>query len=103
VIKEQQEFEEAVGCIVGAVVQLKPNVDGNDDVCRRLASCAGIDIHGQDEQSRLVITMQAATSRAVMKLTEYIQNLDGVLYVTPVYQHCEENQSNEKDGGWTWR
>ncbi len=97
----QQNIEEPVGCIVGAVVQLKP--DAGDDVCRRLASCTGVDIYGQDEQSRVVITMQAETSRAVMKLSEHIQNLAGVLYVTPVYQHCEENQNNEKDGGWTWR
>ncbi|MDQ6987047.1 MAG: chaperone NapD [Mariprofundaceae bacterium] len=98
---EQQYCDEPVGCIVGAVVQLQVPVD--DAVCRRLAACAGVEIHGQDKQSRLVITMEAETSREVMNLTEHIQNLDGVLYVTPVYQHCEGNQSNEKDGGWTWR
>jgi len=98
---EQQYCDEPVGCIVGAVVQLQPHVD--DGVRCRLAACSGVDIHGQDEQSRLVITMEAETSREVMKLTEHIQNLDGVLYVTPVYQHCEENRNNEKDGGWKWR
>ncbi|MDX8390385.1 MAG: chaperone NapD [Mariprofundaceae bacterium] len=94
-----KEFE---GCIVGAVVQLKPG--GDCTVQQKVADCEGIDIHAKDEHSRLVITMEAATSREVMKLTDYIQGLDGVLHLTPVYQHCEENkQEQQQQGGWKWR
>jgi len=97
--------EEAIGCIVGAVVQLKTNLneDGSAAVRQRLAECEGVEIHAEDEQSRLVITMEAATSRAVLKLTESIQNFDGILQVTPVYQHSEDHLYDEQTGGWKWR
>ncbi|PJA32309.1 MAG: hypothetical protein CO187_04620 [Zetaproteobacteria bacterium CG_4_9_14_3_um_filter_53_7] len=98
---EQTEDEGYIGCIVGAVVQLKP--DTATETGQQLAACAGVEIHGEDEQSRLVITMEAATSKAALKLTEQIQNMDGVLSVTPVYQHCEENQQQDQQGGWKWR
>jgi len=97
---EHKNNEEDVGCIVGAVVQLKPGVAS--DVRQRLLGCEGVEIHTEDEQSRLVITMEAKTSKAVLKLTEHIQNLEGVLSVTPVYQHCEEN-NKQQQGGWQWR
>jgi len=93
--------EEAIGCIVGAVVQLKT---GSSAIVRHLlARCDGVEIHAEDEQLRLVITMEAATSKAVMKLTEKIQNFNGVLQVTPVYQHSEDHLHDEQAGGWTWR
>lgn len=90
--------EESVGCIVGAVVQLKPEV--GKDVVQQLMGYNGIEIHAEDEQSRLVITMEAATSKMVLKMTEQIQNLDGVLSVTPVYQHCEESGADDQQGEW---
>ncbi|MDQ6970858.1 MAG: chaperone NapD [Mariprofundus sp.] len=99
--------EELVGCIVGAVMQLKEN--RSEDVRQLLAGYAAVEIHAEDEQSRLVITMEAASSKAVLRLTESIQNLDGVLSVTPVYQHDEayknEQQSKHEaeSGGWKWR
>ncbi len=98
---EQIEDEEYIGCIVGAVVQLKPDVE--TDIRQQLAAFDGVEVHSEDEQSRLVITMEAATSKAALKLTEHIQNLNGVLSVTPVYQHCEENQQQDQQGGWKWR
>jgi len=93
--------DESIGCIVGAVVQLKPDV--GKDIAQQLIDYAGVEIHAEDEQSRLVLTMEAATGKEVMKLTEQIQNLDGVLSVTPVYQHCEEGQQQDQQGGWRWR
>jgi len=99
--QEQIDDEKFIGCIVGAVVQLKP--DAETEIRQQLAVCDGVEIHSVDEQSRLVITMEAATSKSVLKLTEQIQNMDGVLSVTPVYQHCEENQQQDQQGGWKWR
>ncbi len=94
--------EEPIGCIVGAVVQLKTQ-KSSDEVRQQLGKCEGVEIHAEDEQSRLVITMEAATSKAVLKLTEAIQNFDGVLQVTPVYQHSEDHRQEEQPGGWKWR
>lgn len=98
--------KEVVGCIVGAVVQLKPeyiNRNSHHAVREQLAECAGVEIHAEDEQSRLVITMEATTSKAVLHLTESIQNFDGVMAVTPVYQYDENNRKEEQPGGWRWR
>jgi nitrate reductase NapD len=89
--------EDQIGCIVGAIVQTKPGVGA---VHQQLEKCDGVDIHGEDEQSRIVITMEAETSQEVMNLTDHIQSLDGVLSVMPVYQHNEEK---EHQGGWKWR
>jgi len=98
---EDREDEEALGCIVGAVVQLKADSDAS--VRQQLLGCEGVEIHVEDEQSRLVITMEAATSKAVMKLTEAIQNFDGVMSVAPVYQFSEDHKKEEQPGGWRWR
>jgi len=98
---EQIEGEEYTGCIVGAVVQLKP--DAETETGQQMAELEGVEIHHEDEQSRLVITMETATSKAALTLTEQIQNMGGVLSVTPVYQHCEENQQQDQQGGWKWR
>jgi len=92
--------EENVGCIVGAVVQLHPDYA---DAVQLLSNNPNIEVHAQDGQSRLVITIEAATSKTVMKLSEDIQNMDGVLQITPVYQHSEDNQRDEQGGGWRWR
>jgi len=99
-MSDDQEDEVAIGCIVGAVVQLKTDSDAS--VRQQLLGCEGVEIHAEDEQSRLVITMEAATSKAVMKLTEAIQNFEGVMQVTPVYQHSEDHKK-EQPGGWRWR
>ncbi|MDQ6961549.1 MAG: chaperone NapD [Mariprofundaceae bacterium] len=93
--------EEHLGCIVGAVVQLREA--DCEQIHQSLSQCEGLEIHGQDEQSRLVITLEAATNRAVMCLSEHIQNIEGVLYVTPVYQYCENMPKEEQSGGWQWR
>jgi len=102
--------DEVVGCIVGAVVHV--HAQSSASVCstsvrQALLGCEGVEIHAEDEQSRLVITMEADTSKAVLKLTESIQQMEGVILVTPVYQHSEdykrEEGHEEESGGWRWR
>lgn len=93
--------QEELGCIVGAVVQLHQK--SSEHVCQYLSSCDGVDVHARDDQDRLVITIEASTSRAAMHLSEEIQNLKGVLHLTPVYQYCEESPQEEQLGGWRWR
>jgi len=98
---EGVQDDELVGCIVGAVVHVQEACVAV--VREMLDQCEGVEIHTEDEQSRLVITMEASTSKAVMKLTENIQNFDGVMQVTPVYQHSEDNRQEDQPGGWRWR
>jgi len=93
---------DAIGCIIGAVVQLLPTVD-SDAIKAQLLSHQGVEIHAEDPQSRLVITMEQQTSRQALLVSEAIQKIQGVLSVTPVYQHCEEIKQNDEQGGWKWR
>lgn len=97
----EKEYNEDVGCIVGAVIQVKPGME--NEVRGQLLQDEHVEIHAEDEQSRWVITLEAETSKQILKLTEAIQNISGVLGVTPVYQHCEESQKHEQQGGWRWR
>ena len=95
------DSDEVIGCIVGAVVHLVPACD--DTVKQNILSIAGVDFYTEDEHLRLVITIEAATNRDVVKLTESIQNIDGVMQVTMVYHHCEEKLNEEHERGWKWR
>jgi len=98
----EESTEDVVGCIVGAVLQVKPSME--DEVRVQLLQYESVEIHAEDEQSRWVITLEAETNKKLLKLSEEIQNIQGVLGLTPVYQHCEENKSNEQqEGGWKWR
>jgi len=90
-----------VGCIAGAVLQVKPGME--PEVREQMKQYAGIEVYAEDAQSRWVITLEAETSKKLLKLTEEIQNIHGVLSVTPVYQHCEENKQQDEQGGWRWR
>ncbi len=97
-----KESDDDVGCIVGAVVQLQPTVDACA-IKKQLLSHQGVEIHAEDAQARLVITMEQATSKQVLLVSEAIQKTQGVLSITPVYQHCEEITQNDEQGGWKWR
>ncbi|PCI44164.1 MAG: hypothetical protein COB41_05120 [Proteobacteria bacterium] len=98
----EKNTEDDVGCIVGAVLQVKPGMEGVVRV--RLLQHESVEIHAEDAQSRWVITLEAETNKQLLKLTETIQNIQGILGVTPVYQHCEENKNTgQEDGGWRWR
>jgi len=100
-LKREEPGEDQVGCVVGAVVQAQAGYA--KAVRQQLDNSPGIDVFGEDEKERLVITMEGPSSRAVMQLTEDIQNFEGVLSLTPVYQHSEENQQSDETGGWKWR
>jgi len=94
------DHEETVGCIVGAVVQLKKHDCATK---AQLLTYQGVDIHGEDMQSRLVITLEADDHRAMNALTESLQQLEGVLHLMPVYQYNEEQPNRGQQRGWQWR
>jgi len=98
----EESVEDDVGCVVGAVLQVKPGAE--EEVRVQLLQNKHVEIHAEDEQSRWVITLEAETNKKLLKLSEDIQNIQGVLAVTPVYQHCEEHKNKEQqEGGWKWR
>ncbi len=91
--------QESVGCIVGAVIQLKPNCTSKQ--YEGLVHTEGLEIHARDDQQRLVITLEADTDGKMIEIIEGIQNMNSVLNIYTVYHHLDEFQ-NETEG-WTWR
>ncbi len=91
--------QEPVGCIVGAVIQLRPNCTKKQ--YERLVRKKGLEIHARDDQQRLVVTLEADTDGEVIEIIEKIQNMNSVLNIYTVYHHLDEFQ-NETEG-WTWR
>jgi len=91
--------QESVGCIVGAVIQVNPNC--SEEQYGRLVKQEGLEIHAQDDQQRLVVTIEADTNGAMIEVIEGIQNMDSVLNIYTVYHHLDEFQNDAE--GWTWR
>ncbi len=92
---------ESIGCIVGAIIQSKPECIHT--VSEYVKAYDGVDIHAQDDCARLVITIEAKDSKGTLTITESLQNIHGVLSITPVYQYNEENQTEGEQRGWQWR
>ncbi|MDQ6963357.1 MAG: chaperone NapD [Mariprofundales bacterium] len=98
---DREREGDAVGTIVGAVLQVKP---GEESAVReRLRRYDEVEIHGEDEQSRWVVTIEAESNKQLLTLTEEIQQSHGVLSVTPVYHYCAESREIDEQGGWRWR
>ncbi len=91
--------QEAVGCIVGAVIQLAP--DCTKQQYEKLLETEGLEIHAQDAQRRLVVTLETDTDGKMIETIEDIQDMNSVLNIYTVYHHLDEFQ-NETEG-WTWR
>ena len=63
-------------------------------VGRGIAALPGAQIHGADEASgKLVVTLEAATSQAILDQVSLIQQTRGVITVAMVYQHAESLES----------
>jgi len=96
-----KQNNELIGCIVGAIIQSKPECV--HAVAERVLAYQGVDIHAQDDCARLVITIEAKNSKDTLTITEDLQNIQGVLSITPVYQYNEENNTEGEQRGWQWR
>ncbi len=59
-----------------------------------IAALPGAQVHGVNETGgKLVITLEAPTSHAIMDQVTLIQQTRGVIVVTMVYQHAESLES----------
>jgi nitrate reductase NapD len=51
---------------------------------------AGAEVHASNDVGKLVVTLEAPSSRAISAHLDHLQKLDKVLAATLVYQHCED-------------
>ncbi|MFT3736650.1 MAG: chaperone NapD [Rhodocyclaceae bacterium] len=73
---------------------------------QQIADMAGAEVHAVSAAGKLVVTLEADSSRAIMDAVSAIQRLDGVMSAALVYQHadsleamneeCDEASTEEK-------
>ena len=73
--------------IAGIVVHAAP--DSVQRVVQSIAGLSGAEIHAASRDGKLVVTLEAASARAIAALIEAIQQLDPVISACLVYQHNE--------------
>lgn len=74
--------------IAGVLVHTQPA--SLDAVRGAIAGIAGAEIHAASDAGKLVVTLEAPTSRAIAAHLTFLHQLDGVLAATLVYQHNED-------------
>lgn len=73
--------------IAGIVVHARP--DGAQRVTAAIAGWHGAEVHAASPDGKLVVTLEAPTSREIASRMEEIQRIEGVLSASLVYQHGE--------------
>ncbi|WP_454763882.1 chaperone NapD [Cupriavidus campinensis] len=74
--------------IAGVLVHVRPG--SLDDVRDTIAGMTGAEIHAASDTGKLVVTLEAPTTRAIAAHLMLLHQLDGVLGATLVYQHNED-------------
>jgi len=71
--------------------------DQIDEVRRAIGLMSGAEVHAASAAGKLVVTLEAPSSRSISAHLEHLQRLRGVLAATLVYQHCEDMASMEEE------
>ena len=64
-----------------------------DEVIALINGLPGAQIHGSDAIGKLVVTLEAPTSSAILDQVSLLQRSQGVINVAMVYQHVEALES----------
>lgn len=62
----------------------------------RLLELPGVEVHGEEEDGRLVVVIDEPSDRPSGEALMKIQNVEGVLSASLVYQHIEDDQTDSK-------
>lgn len=73
--------------IAGVLVQTRPTHIAR--VSESIESISGSEIHAASDNGKLVVTLEAPSSRAIAAHLTFIQQIDGVLNTALIYQHNE--------------
>lgn len=67
-----------------------------------LASLSGVDVHGVNEDGRIVITIEDTPDNSPADTLMNVQNMRGVLSASLIYNYCDDeliSQKKDKMGG----
>ena len=81
--------------IAGVVVHAIP--EQIEPVRQAIESMAGAEVHAVNAAGKLVVTLEAPSSRSISAHLEHMQRLAGVMAATLVYQHCEDMASMQEE------
>lgn len=81
--------------IAGVLVHALP--DHLDAVRDAIAGMTGAEIHAASDTGKLVVTLEAPTSRGIAAHLTYLHQLEGVMTATLVYQHNEDARDMDEE------
>ena len=81
--------------ICGILVHSRPE---NTDVVReRLTNITGIEVHGINEDGRMVITLEEDNEDRMADTLMSLQDVDGVVSASMIYHHREEDEETREE------
>lgn len=81
--------------VAGIVVQAMP--ERADEITAFIGAIADAEVHASGPTGKLVVTLEAPTSRAIAAHLETIQKTEGVLSAAMVYQRHESAADIDKE------
>ncbi len=81
--------------ISGVVVRTFP--DNIDDVWQTLEQLEGVEVHGANDDGRLVVTIEKQGERDIADLLVHMQDVPGVLSASMVYHQFEDLGQQEAE------
>ena len=81
--------------ISGVLVRTFPQDIGA--VSQALAGLAGVEVHGANEDGRLVVTVEQETERQLSDAITALQEMPGVLSASMIYHHFAEPVQQEAE------
>ncbi len=81
--------------ISGVVVRTFPK--DIDSVTKTLEQFDGVEVHGANDDGRLVVTVEKQNERGIADLLVHMQDVPGVLSASMVYHQFEELDQQEAE------
>ncbi|MGD8854267.1 MAG: chaperone NapD [Gammaproteobacteria bacterium] len=64
---------------------------------RALSRLAGVEVHGANDDGRMVVTIERETGREVADLLAQMQDVQGVLSASMIYHQYEDSGQQEAE------
>jgi nitrate reductase NapD len=74
--------------ICGILVHTQPS--GIDIMKERLTALPGVEVHGVNDDGRMVVTLEEDEEDTLADAMLSIQRMEGVISASMIYHHCEE-------------
>ena len=87
------ETQEATIC--GILVHSRP--EGMEQVCERLTALPGVEIHGNSEDGRLVVTVEDEQRQSAGDTVMHIQNMEGVISASVIYHFSGDIEDTNQE------